>query len=56
MKAEGKVRLAHHGLRLDTPAPRVQEMRKYPSRAQMRQEVKRLPKGLPATAYTEEWI
>ena len=54
MKAQDKVRLAHHGLRLDTPAPRVQEMRKYPTRAQMRQELHRLPKSLPATAYTED--
>lgn len=33
-----KARQARHGLRLDTPAPRVQETRKYPSRAQIRQE------------------
>lgn len=56
MKGQDKVRLARHDLRLDTPAPRVQEMRKYPARAQMRREVQRLPKGLPAVAYTEEWI
>ncbi len=54
--AQQKVQLVHHGLRLNTPAPRVQEARKYPTRAQMRQEVKRIPKGLPASAYTEEWI
>ena len=54
--AQQKVQLVHHGLRLNTPAPRVQEARKYPPRAQMRQEVKRIPKGLPASAYTEEWI
>ena len=57
MKAQEKVRLARHGLRLDTPAPRVQEVRKYPTRAQMHQEIRRKPKGLPAAAYSdEEWV
>ena len=54
MTGQEKVRLAHHGLRLDTPAPRVQEVRKYQSRAQMRAEVQRLPKGQSAAAYAEE--
>ena len=57
MKAQEKVRLARHGLRLDTPAPRVQEVRKYPTRAQMHQEIRRVPKGLPAAAYSDdEWV
>ena len=54
MKAREKVRLARHGLRLDTPAPRIQEIRKYPTRAQMRQEIRRVPLGLPAEAYVED--
>ncbi len=49
-----KARLARHGLRLNTPAPRVQEVHYYPSRTQMRQEVRRVPLGLPAAAYTED--
>ena len=54
--AQQKVQLVHHGLRLNTPAPRVQKARKHPSRAQMRAEVQHLPKGLPAAAYAEEWL
>ena len=49
-----KARRYHHGLRLDTPAPRVQDVRKYDSRAKMRQEIRRIPLGLPATAYLED--
>lgn len=56
MTGQEKVRLARHGLRLNTPAPRVQKAPKHPSRAQMRAEVQHLPKGLPAAAYAEEWL
>ena len=54
VKAQEKVRLARHSLRLDTPAPRIQEIRRYPTRAQMRQEIRRVPLRLPAEAYFED--
>lgn len=49
-----RANLARHGLRLNTPAPRVEPIKKYPTRAQMRQEVRRVPLGLPAAEYAEE--
>lgn len=43
-----KADLARAGLRLNTPAPRVEEARKYPSRAETRREIRRIQKEMDA--------
>ena len=43
-----KADLARDGLRLNTPAPRVEEVRKYPTRAETRREIRRIQKEMDA--------
>ncbi|MDA8216130.1 MAG: hypothetical protein M0Z94_00780 [Dehalococcoidales bacterium] len=46
--AKQKAGFARAGLRLNTPAPRVEEVRRYRTRAEMRREIRRIQKEMDA--------